>query len=106
MESMYEDIVSFAELERFMDQKLKNFSSGMQVRLAFSIAIQAQSDILLIDEVLAVGDANFQAKCYDVFRNLKVQGKTIVFVSHDLASIKEFSDRVMLIDKGKMIGIY
>jgi ABC-2 type transport system ATP-binding protein len=64
MDKLYEEIVSFAELERFMDQKLKNYSSGMQVRLAFSIAIQAKSDILVLDEVLAVGDADFQQKCY------------------------------------------
>ena len=68
MQTMYSDIVKFAELERFMDQKLKNYSSGMQVRLAFSIAIRAESDILLIDEVLAVGDSAFQQKCYNYFR--------------------------------------
>ncbi len=70
MENMYEKIVEFAELDRFMDQKLKNYSSGMQVRLAFSIAIRAESDVLLIDEVLAVGDAIFQKKCYDYNKNL------------------------------------
>ena len=102
----FDEIIGFAELEQFVDQKLKNFSSGMLVRLAFSVAIRARADILLIDEVLAVGDANFQAKCYDVFRRLKAEGKTIIFVSHDLASIKEFSDRVLLLNKGKTYGIF
>ncbi len=81
MEAMYPEIVDFAEIERFMDQKLKNYSSGMQVRLAFSIAIRAQSDILLIDEVLAVGDAAFQQKCFRYFDQLKRDKRTIVFVS-------------------------
>jgi len=83
MAAMYNDIVSFAELERFMDQKLKNYSSGMQVRLAFSIAIRAESDILVMDEVLAVGDAAFQKKCFDVFRKLKKEGRTIILVTHE-----------------------
>jgi len=102
----FDEIIRFAELEQFVDQKLKNFSSGMLVRLAFSVAIRARAEILLIDEVLAVGDANFQQKCYDVFRRLKAEGKTIIFVSHDLASIKEFSDRVLLLNKGKTYGIF
>jgi ABC-type polysaccharide/polyol phosphate transport system ATPase subunit len=102
----FDEIIAFAELEQFVDQKLKNFSSGMLVRLAFSVAIRARADILLIDEVLAVGDANFQAKCYDVFRRLKAEGRTIIFVSHDLGSIKEFSDRVLLLNKGKTYGIF
>ena len=100
----YNDIVDFAELEEFMDQKLKNFSSGMQVRLAFSVAIQAHADILLIDEVLAVGDSNFQKKCNDVFRRLKVEGKTIIFVSHSMEAIKNFCDRVILIHEGKILS--
>jgi ABC-type polysaccharide/polyol phosphate transport system ATPase subunit len=101
-----DEIIRFAELEQFVNQKLKNFSSGMLVRLAFSVAIRARADILLIDEVLAVGDANFQQKCYNVFRRLKAEGRTIIFVSHDLASIKEFSDRVLLLNKGKTYGIF
>ena len=106
MEAMYGDIVVFAELEKFMDQKLKNYSSGMQVRLAFSIAIRAKSDILLIDEVLAVGDLNFQAKCFEVFRQMKKEGRTVIFVSHDLASLQEFCTRAVLIDQGeqRLIG--
>ena len=102
MDEMYEEIVGFAELERFMDQKLKNYSSGMQVRLAFSVAIRSNSDILLIDEVLAVGDSNFQKKCLDVFEDLKNEGRTVVFVSHAMGYIRDFCDRVAVIDKGKL----
>lgn len=104
MESMYDDIVRFAELGKFMDQKLKNYSSGMHVRLAFSIAIRVRSDILLIDEVLAVGDANFQNKCIDVFKKLKAAGKTIVFISHDMGMVKRFCDRAVMIQKGKIVA--
>ncbi|NBU34138.1 ABC transporter ATP-binding protein [bacterium] len=105
MEAMYDDIVSFAEIEKFMDQKLKNYSSGMQVRLAFSIAIRAKSDIFLIDEVLAVGDLAFQEKCYKVFEEIKASGKTIVFISHDGSAIERFCDRVAIIDKSELIAI-
>jgi ABC-2 type transport system ATP-binding protein len=98
VEKMYDSIVKFAELERFMDQKLKNYSSGMQVRLAFSMAIRAEADILLIDEVLAVGDADFQRKCYDYFRKLKRDKKTVIFVSHDMEAIREYCDRAVLIE--------
>jgi ABC-type polysaccharide/polyol phosphate transport system ATPase subunit len=96
----YDEIVAFAELERFMDQKLKNFSSGMQVRLAYSIAIQVTFDILLLDEVLAVGDGEFQEKCLQTFEEIRAAGKTIVFVSHDLATVRDFSDRVLYIEQG------
>src|SRR3990167_5954702 len=96
MQAMYKDIVDFAELEKFMDQKLKNYSSGMKVRLAFSIAIRAHSDILLIDEVLAVGDAAFQKKCYDYFDQLKKEKKTVVFVSHSMEQVVRFCDRAIL----------
>lgn len=102
MTAMYKDIVEFAELEDFMDQKLKNYSSGMQVRLAFSIAIRARSDILLLDEVLAVGDADFQRKCLRYFTLLKRDKKTVVFVSHDMESVKKFCDKVILIEDGKL----
>ncbi len=104
MERMYDSIVSFAEIEKFMDQKLKNYSSGMQVRLAFSIAIQAKSDILLLDEVLAVGDALFQQKCYDYFEEIKRSGRTVVFISHDMGAIQTFCDRAILIEKGKKVA--
>lgn len=100
MEAMYEEIVAFAELERFMDQKLKNYSSGMQVRLAFSIAIKAEGNILLLDEVLAVGDAAFQKKCTDYFEKLKEQKKTVVLVTHDMAAVEKFCTRAILLDKG------
>lgn len=105
MNNMYDEIVEFAELERFMDQKLKNYSSGMQVRLAFSIAIRARSDVLLIDEVLAVGDALFQKKCFEYFAELKKQDRTVIFVSHDSESLLRFCDKGILIDKGKTIEI-
>lgn len=103
MRAMYKDIVDFAELERFMDQKLKNYSSGMQVRLAFSIAIRAKSDILLIDEVLAVGDANFQKKSMGIIESLKRQGRTILFVTHSMEHVREFCDKVVVIDGGEVV---
>jgi ABC-2 type transport system ATP-binding protein len=102
---MYQDIVGFAELEHFMDQKLKNYSSGMQVRLAFSIAIRAKSDILLIDEVLAVGDEAFQKKCIRVFEGYKAANKTVVLVTHDMSAVERFCDRAMLIENGKIVDI-
>lgn len=105
MEAMYDDIVKFAELDRFMDQKLKNYSSGMQVRLAFSIAIRARSDILLIDEVLAVGDAAFQQKCFDYFDKLKQDKRTIILVTHDMSAVKQFCDRAMFVKDGKLVMI-
>ena len=103
VEAMYDDIVAFAELEKFMDQKLKNYSSGMQVRLAFAVAIRANAEIMLIDEVLAVGDADFQRKCFDYFKTLKKQGTTVIFVSHDMESVKEFCDRAILISESVVI---
>lgn len=106
MKKMYNDIVEFAELEQFMDQKLKNYSSGMQVRLAFSIAIRAESDILLLDEVLAVGDMAFQRKCVRYFESLKKMKKTVVFVTHDMASVEKFCTKVLVVDKSKQVGIY
>lgn len=100
IDERYDDIVEFAELEEFMDQKLKNYSSGMQVRLAFSVATRAQADILLVDEVLAVGDADFQRKCYDYFKSLKKSGTTVVFVTHDMGAVREYCDRAVLISEG------
>ncbi|MDD4351693.1 MAG: ABC transporter ATP-binding protein [Candidatus Gracilibacteria bacterium] len=99
----FAEIIRFSELERFVDTKLKNYSSGMYVRLAFSVAIQVEANILLMDEVLAVGDVNFQAKCFEVFRKLKRDGKTIVFVSHSMSNVQEFCDRVILLDKGEKL---
>ena len=104
-EARLDDIVAFAELEEFMDLKLKNFSSGMHVRLAFSVAIQVDADILLIDEVLAVGDANFAQKCFDQFTRLQDEGRTIIFVTHDMGSVERFCDRAMLMDRGRVIDI-
>jgi len=101
--SMYNDIVAFAEIEKFMDQKLKNYSSGMQVRLAFSMATRAKADILLVDEVLAVGDADFQRKCFEYFRQLKKNKKTVVFVTHDMAAVREYCDRAVLVDNSEIV---
>lgn len=96
----YEEVISFAELEDYTDLKLKNYSSGMQVRLAFALMLQAQADVLLIDEVLAVGDAAFQRKCTDALEFLRSQGKTIVLVTHDMAAVQRHCDRAMLIEGG------
>ncbi len=101
MDDMYQEIVQFAELEQFMDAKLKNYSSGMQVRLAFSIAIRARGDILILDEVLAVGDAEFQQKCNDYFASLK-GGQTVILVTHDMYNVRKFCDRAILIEDGQI----
>jgi ABC-type polysaccharide/polyol phosphate transport system ATPase subunit len=101
----FEHVVEFAELEGFMDLRLKNYSSGMLVRLAFATAIQVDAEILLIDEVLAVGDAAFQQKCFEEFFRLKREGKTIVFVSHDMFSMERFCDRAMLVERGRMLEL-
>jgi ABC-type polysaccharide/polyol phosphate transport system ATPase subunit len=101
----YDEIVSFSELERFMDQKLKNFSSGMLVRLAYSIAIQVDFDILLLDEVLAVGDQSFQEKCFDTFHRFRAEKKTIVLVTHDLDVLEQYADRVLLLQSGRVTKI-
>lgn len=99
---MYDEIVRFAELKDFMDQKLKNYSSGMQVRLAFSIAIRARGDILVLDEVLAVGDAAFQKKCNDYFESLH-GNQTVILVTHSMENITKFCDRAILIENGKIL---
>ncbi len=96
----YDEIVAFSELEKFMDAPLKNYSSGMQVRLAFSIAIMADADVYLLDEVLAVGDVAFQEKCFNVFRQYKKEGKTVVLVTHSPASVKDFCDRALFLKDG------
>jgi len=96
-------VIEFAELHDFADLKLKNYSSGMLVRLAFSVMLQADADILLIDEVLAVGDAAFQQKCADVFHQMKAEGKTIVLVTHEMSTVEAYCHRAMLIDGGKII---
>jgi ABC-type polysaccharide/polyol phosphate transport system ATPase subunit len=101
----YQSVIEFAELEEFKDLKLKNYSSGMYVRLAFSVAIQVDADVLLIDEVLAVGDAAFQQKCFDVFNSLRDQGKTIVFVTHDMGSLQRFCHRALLLERGSPVHL-
>lgn len=101
MTAMYDDIVQFAELEPFMDAKLKNYSSGMQVRLAFSIAIRAKGDILILDEVLAVGDAAFQEKCNNYFASLH-GNQTVILVTHSMENVRRFCDRAILIEDGKV----
>lgn len=106
IDEMYDDIVNFAELREFMNQKLKNYSSGMQVRLAFSVAIKAQGDVLILDEVLAVGDEAFQRKCNDYFQERKKSGKTTILVTHDMGAVKKYCNKAVLIEHGlvKAIG--
>ena len=98
----FEQIIEFSDLKRFIDAKLKNLSSGMQVRLGFSITVSIDCPILLVDEVLAVGDIDFQKKCYDSFKSFKKNSRTIIFVSHDLAAIERFCDRVVLLENGQI----
>lgn len=100
LDERFDDILAFSELERFVDQKLKNYSSGMLVRLAYSIAIQIPFDVLLLDEVLAVGDEAFQEKCFATFEKFKDEEKTIVFVSHALNMVSQFCERVLLLENG------
>ncbi len=99
---MYDGIVEFAELERFMDQKLKNYSSGMQVRLAFAVATRAHAEVLIVDEVLAVGDSDFQKKCFMYFKSIKRSDTTVVFVTHDMTAVREYCDRAVLIEKNEI----
>jgi ABC-type polysaccharide/polyol phosphate transport system ATPase subunit len=101
----FDEIIAFAELEEFLDLKLKNYSSGMSVRLAFSVAVQADADVLLVDEVLAVGDASFQQKCFRQFHKLRAEGRTIIFVTHDMSSVERFCDRAMLMERGRIVSI-
>jgi ABC-type polysaccharide/polyol phosphate transport system ATPase subunit len=101
----FDDIIAFAELEQFLDLKLKNYSSGMQVRLAFSVAVQVDADILLVDEVLAVGDAAFQQKCYEQFQRMKDDGRTIVLVTHDMSAVARFCDRALLLERGEVVDV-
>lgn len=105
IDEMYDDIVEFAELEDFMDQKLKNYSSGMQVRLAFSVAIQARGDILVLDEVLAVGDEAFQRKCDTFFASVKKDpSKTVILVTHSMDAVKKYCNKAILIKDGRVIA--
>jgi ABC-2 type transport system ATP-binding protein len=102
MRNRLDAVIEFAELEDFVDLKLKNYSSGMLVRLAFSVMMQADADVLLIDEVLAVGDASFQQKCSDAFHDMKEAGKTIVLVTHAMSTVESYCDRAMLISDGQI----
>jgi ABC-type polysaccharide/polyol phosphate transport system ATPase subunit len=101
----FDDIIAFAELEQFLELRLKNYSSGMHVRLAFSTAVQLDADVLIVDEVLAVGDAAFQQKCYEEFWRMKDEGKTILFVTHDMGAVARFCDRAMLLERGEMVDL-
>jgi ABC-type polysaccharide/polyol phosphate transport system ATPase subunit len=98
-------IIDFAGLNEFVDLKLKNYSSGMMVRLAFSVMVQVDADVLLIDEVLAVGDAAFQQKCYDEFNRIRDQGRTVLLVTHQMSAVERFCDRAMLLEKGKITAL-
>jgi ABC-type polysaccharide/polyol phosphate transport system ATPase subunit len=100
MKSKVDEIVQFAELEKFIDAPLKTYSKGMVMRLGFSIAVQVEPDVLLVDEVLAVGDEGFQRKCYDKIEEFQKAGKTIVFVSHDLEAVRRVASRVIWLDQG------
>ena len=101
----YDSIIDFAELHEFEDLKLKNYSSGMMVRLAFSVMIQVDADILLVDEVLAVGDAAFQQKCFDEFGRIRRTGATVLLVTHDMGAVRRFCDRALLIHKGNVDAV-
>ena len=101
----FDEVIAFAELEDFVDLKLKNYSSGMHVRLAFAVMAQIEADILLIDEVLAVGDAAFQQKCFDEFERMRREGRTILFVTHAMALVERFCDRAMLLEQGELVSL-
>lgn len=105
VDKIYDDIFDFAELKRFENMKLKNFSSGMYMRLAFSTAIRAEPDTLLIDEVFAVGDEAFQSKCTAKINEFREQGKTIIFVSHALGLVKSLCQRSMLLNEGRIVSM-
>ncbi|GCE77707.1 ABC transporter ATP-binding protein [Cellulomonas biazotea] len=104
IESRFDEIVDFAGIEQFIDQPVKNYSSGMYVRLGFSVAINVDPDILLVDEVLAVGDAAFQAKCMEKFADFRAAGKTVVLVSHAMGTMRTMCDHVAWLDHGKLVG--
>jgi ABC-2 type transport system ATP-binding protein len=101
----FDRIIEFAELEDFVELKIKNYSSGMLVRLAFSVMIQVDAEILLIDEVLAVGDAAFQQKCFDEFARIRESGATVVLVTHDMSAVRRFCDRALLLEKGRVVEV-
>jgi ABC-type multidrug transport system ATPase subunit len=98
----FDEIIEFAELEEFVDLKLKNYSSGMAVRLGFSVAIQVDAEVVLVDEVLAVGDASFQQKCFAEFDRMKTERRTILFVTHDMGAVERFCDRGLVLERGRV----
>jgi ABC-type polysaccharide/polyol phosphate transport system ATPase subunit len=101
----FDEVIEFAELEDYLDLKLKNYSSGMLVRLAFSVAIRVDAEVVLIDEVLAVGDAAFQQKCFDAFARLRREGRAILFVTHDMGAVERFCNRALLLEGGRMLEL-
>jgi ABC-type polysaccharide/polyol phosphate transport system ATPase subunit len=101
----FDTIIDFAELNEFVDLPLKNYSSGMAVRLGFAVAVEVDAEILLVDEVLAVGDASFQQKCFEEFGSMRSEGRTILFVTHDMSSVERFCDRAMLVERGVVNAI-
>src|ERR1700743_221200 len=101
----FESVIDFAELRDFVDLKMKNYSSGMLVRLAFAVMIHVDAEILLIDEVLAVGDASFQQKCYDEFERIRRSGATVLLVTHDMSAVQRFCDRAMLLEHGRTVEL-
>lgn len=101
----FDRIIEFAELGEFVDLKIKNYSSGMLVRLAFAVMIQVDAEVLLIDEVLAVGDAAFQQKCFDEFERIRESGATVILVTHDMSAVKRFCDRALLLERGTVVAI-
>ena len=102
IDSKYDEIVDFSGVEHFIDQPIKNYSSGMYVRLGFSVAISVEPDILVADEVLAVGDEAFQRKCLDKFKDFKKSGRTVILVSHSMESIKDMCDQAAWLEKGNL----
>ncbi len=101
----FDEIVDFSGVEKFIDQPVKNYSSGMYVRLGFSVAISIQPDILIVDEVLAVGDAEFQEKCLLKFKDLRQAGRTVILVSHSMNSVRTMCDKVAWLDKGTLMAV-
>jgi ABC-type polysaccharide/polyol phosphate transport system ATPase subunit len=101
----FESVIEFAELGEFVELKLKNYSSGMHVRLAFAVMVQVEADVLLIDEVLAVGDAAFQQKCYDTLQQKREEGRTVLFVTHDMHTVERTCDRALLLERGQIVEI-
>jgi ABC-type polysaccharide/polyol phosphate transport system ATPase subunit len=105
IDSKYDEIVEFSGVERFIDQPVKNYSSGMYVRLGFSIAIHVEPDILVVDEVLAVGDAEFQEKCFGKFRDFKRDGRTVILVSHAMTTVTEMCDQAAWLNQGTLMAV-